>query len=203
MILTMSAKGFIGVNADTGKLLFHHPFETKYDINALKPIFHDGQVFISGGYGTTGSELLALTVQGDSASVQKVWGSRELDNHHGGVLLIDGFLYGAAHSFNRGKWICLDWKTGEMKWAEYGVGGRNERNRKGAGTYADEMLYQMSEDMYVGLARISPAGLEIVSQFQLPPGSKDKSWAHPVVCGGRLYIRHDFRLFAYNVKAGS
>jgi len=194
MILTMSAKGFIGVNADTGELLFRHRFETKYDINALKPIFHNGQVFISGGYGTTGSEMLKVTVQGDGASVQKVWGSRKLDNQHGGVVLLDGHLYGAAHSFNNGKWICLEWATGDMKWAERGVG-------KGSLTYADGMFYLMSERSNVGLAQASPQGLEMVSQFRLPSGGKGASWAHPVVCGGRLYIRHDVRLFAYNVKA--
>jgi len=194
MVLTMTAKAFIGVNADTGKLLFRHPFETEYDINALKPIFHEGLVFISGGYGT-GSEMLKVTVQGDNASVAKVWGTRELDNQHGGVILMDGYLYGAAHKSNNGKWICLDWSSGEMKWAERAVG-------KGTATYADGMFYLMSERSAVALAKASPEGLEVVSQFRLPRGGKGASWAHPVVCGGRLYIRHDTRLFAYNVKAG-
>ncbi|MFV1968202.1 MAG: PQQ-binding-like beta-propeller repeat protein, partial [Pirellulaceae bacterium] len=194
MILTMNAKSFIGVNADTGKLLFRHPFETKYDINALQPIFHDGHVFVSGGYGTTGSDLLKVTVEGDRASVELVWRSRELDNRHGGVVLLDGHLYGAADSFNGAKWICLDWKTGDMKWAERGVG-------KGSLTYADGMLYTMSEKRLVGLAKATPEGFELVSKFRIPSGGSGATWAHPVVCGGRLYIRHDDKLFAYNVKA--
>ncbi|MBC8874367.1 MAG: PQQ-like beta-propeller repeat protein [Planctomycetes bacterium] len=201
IIFAMTAKALIGVDADNGRLLFEHPFKTEHDANSLMPLFHDGKVFISGGYGTTGSELLKVVVQGDKASVEMVWPSRDLDNHHGGVLLIDGFLYGAAHSFSKGQWICLDWNTGETKWAAYGVGGRNERKRKGSSTYAEGMMYMVSEDRYAGLAKISPTGLEIVSEFPLPEGSRDSSWAHPVVCGGRLYIRHDNRLFAYNVKA--
>jgi len=202
IIFAMTAKALIGVDSGSGRLLFEHPFETELDANSLMPLFHDGHVFISGGYGTTGSELLKIVVQGDKASVEKVWGSRDLDNLHGGVLLIDGFLYGAADEFSKGQWICLNWKTGKTMWAAYGVGGRSERRRKGSGTYADGMLYMLSEDQHVGLAKISPTGLEIVSEFSLPEGSRDKSWAHPVVCGGRLYIRHQNRLFAYNVKAG-
>jgi len=194
MVLTMTAKAFIGVNADTGKLLFRHPFETKYDINALKPIFREGLVFISGGYATTGSEMLSVTVQGDSASVERVWGSKELDNQHGGVILLDGYLYGAAHKFNNAKWMCLEWPSGEVQWAERGVG-------MGSLTYADGLFYLMSERSNVGLAKASPEGLEVISRFRLPSGGKGASWAHPVVCGGRLYIRHDTRLFAYNVKA--
>lgn len=202
IIFAMTAKALIGVDADGGRLLFEHPFETEHDANSMMPLFHDGHVFISGGYGTTGSELLKVVAQGNDASVEKVWGSRDLDNHHGGVLLIDGFLYGAAHGFSKGQWICLDWKTGKTKWAAYGVGGRSERRRKGSSTYAEGMMYMVSEDRYAGLTKISPTGLEIVSEFPLPEGSRDSSWAHPVVCGGRLYIRHDNRLFAYNVKAG-
>lgn len=196
MIFVMTARSVIGVNADTGKLLFRHPFKTQYDVNVLQPIFHDGQLFVSGGYGTTGSQLLELEVDGDDVSVSLVWESKDLDNHHGGVMLLDGFLYGAAHKFNHAKWICLDWATGEMKWAERGVG-------KGSVTYADGLLFMMSEKSQVGLAKPSPEGHEVISQFRLPPGGSGSSWAHPVVCGGRLYLRHADRLFAYNVRAGA
>jgi outer membrane protein assembly factor BamB len=195
IIFTMTAKALIGVDADKGKLLFRYPFETKYDINALQPIYHEGHVFISGGYGTTGSDLLKVIVEGDKVSVEQVWRSKDLDNQHGGVVLLDGYLYGAAHSFNGGRWICLDWKTGELQWAERGVG-------KGSLTYADGMLYTMSEKRMVGLAKATPEKFELVSKFRIPSGGTGATWAHPVVCGGRLYIRHDDTLFVYNVKAG-
>jgi outer membrane protein assembly factor BamB len=194
MIFVMTAKSVIGVNADTGKLLFRHPFETKYDVNVLKPIFHDGHLFVSGGYGTTGSQMLkVIAVDGEDVSVELVWESKDLDNHHGGVVLLDGFLYGAAHQFNNAKWACLDWETGEQKWAERGIG-------KGSVTYADGMLYMMNEKSSVGLAKPSPDGHEVISKFRLPPGGSGPSWAHPVVCGGRLYIRHADRLFAFDVQ---
>lgn len=196
IVLTMNAKAFIGVNADTGKLLFRYPFETEYDINALKPIFHDGQIFISSGYGKSGmerSQLLKLTVSGDDATVEKVWGSTDLDSQHGGVILLDGYLYGSSHRLNNGKWICLEWSTGELQWAERGVGS-------GSSTYADGMLYLLSERGNVGLLQATPESFQLVSQFRLPPGGQGRSWAHPVVCGGRLYIRHDTKLYAYDVK---
>jgi len=194
IILTMTLKALIGVNADTGELLFRYEHPTKYEVNALKPIYHDGHVFISSGYGTTGSVLLKINVQGTKASVTKVWGSRELDNHHGGVVLLDGYLYGAAHNFNGGKWICLDWKTGDMKYAERGVG-------KGSLTAADGMLYTMSERRDVGLVPADPSAHKLAGRFKLPSGGEGPTWAHPVVCGGRLYLRHGDHLYCYDVRA--
>jgi len=190
MILTMTAKALIGVNADDGDLLFRHEHITAYDVNALRPIFQDGHVFISSGYGS-GSELLKVTVDGKKAGVERVWATKDLDNHHGGVILLNGYLYGSCHS---PKWACLEWKTGKKMYAEKGVG-------KGSLTYADGMLYTLSERSKMGLVKATPEGHEVISQFSLPKGGEGPSWAHPVVCGGRLYVRHGDFLYAYDVKA--
>ena len=121
----------------------NHPHETQYDVNATSPVFHDGQIFITSGYGS-GSEMVKLLIDGKKASVETVWRSKELDNHHGGVILLDGYLYGAAHQRNGGRWICLAWNDGTKKYAEKGVG-------KGSLTCADGMLYCWSENGQVGL----------------------------------------------------
>jgi outer membrane protein assembly factor BamB len=139
--------------------------------------------------------LLAIDVDGAKASVRPVWRSKDLDNRHGGVILCDGSLYGASHFNNNAKWICLDWNTGRMMWADRGVG-------EGSSTLADGMLYTLNERRTVGLVRPTPTGYELVSQFKLPEGGDGPTWAHPVVCGGRLYLRHGDRLYAYGVRAG-
>jgi len=146
------------------------------------------------GYGTTGSTLVKLNVDGKSVSGEQVWNSRALDNHHGGVLLLDGYLYGAAHNFSNSNWICLDWKTGETQYAERGVS-------KGSLTSAEGLLYTLSERRNVGLVKPTPEGHEVIRQFETPEGPEGPTWAHPVVCGGRLYIRHSDNLYAYDVRA--
>ncbi|HOP77922.1 MAG TPA: hypothetical protein PLD05_10550, partial [Thermogutta sp.] len=187
--LTMTAKAVVGVRADTGKLLFRHPHETAYDVNACMPLYADGVVVVSTGYGS-GSEAIRLTRRGDTVATQQVWSNRELDNHHGGVLLFNGFIYGSSYN---GRWLCLDWEKGESRYADKGVG-------KGSLTYADGMLYTFSERRMVGLVKVDPTKHELVSSFRLPSEERDPSWAHPVVCGGRLYLRHGNLLFAYDVR---
>ncbi len=193
IILNMTGKALIGVNADTGKLLFRFPHKTTHDAAVANPVFHDGHVFISTGY-RGGSVMVKLTVEGSEATAEEVWRSEELDNHHGGVILVDGYLYGAAHNFNRAKWICLDWKTGEMKYAEEGVG-------KGSATYADGMLYTLSSRHIMGLVKATPDAHEPSGEFEIPDLGKSTSRSHPVICGGRLYIRHNEYLYAYDVRA--
>ena len=196
MILTMSNKSLIGVNADTGDLLwrFEH-YVPRYVANCVTPIYHEGHVFISGGYGK-GSVLLKINVKGKKATVEPVWRTKDLDNRHGGVILLNGYLYGASHWSNKGKWVCLDWRTGQMMYAERGVG-------EGSLTCAEGMLYTLSERRRVGLVRPAPAAHEVISEFEIPQGGKGPTWAHPVICGGRLYIRHSDRCYAYDVRASA
>jgi outer membrane protein assembly factor BamB len=188
IIATMTAKACIGVNAETGELLWHERHITPWDENICMPILQDGCVFYSTGH-RVGSVKLKVNINGDKVTTEVLWRSRELDNHHGGVILFDEFLYGSGH---RGGWICVDWETGETKYNEPGVG-------KGSLTYADGMLYTLSERSRMGLVRATPERHELVSEFRLPAGGEGPSWAHPVVCGGRLYIRHDDYLFAYDI----
>jgi len=190
MIITLTAKAMIGVNADTGELLWHVKHESYADENVMMPIYNDGQVFVSTL--RAGSVKWKINVKDGKASVEELWRTQELDNHHGGVVLVKGNLYGTSTFRNSNLWVCLDWETGEKHYTDKGVG-------KGSLTYADSMLYTLSEGGVMGLVRPTPAGHKLVSSFKIPEGGEGPSWAHPVVCGGRLYIRHGDFLYAYRV----
>jgi outer membrane protein assembly factor BamB len=191
-IVTMMARSVVGVHADTGRLLWQHKHIAAHDENVLTPIFHDGFVFVS-TLRPTASQVLKLTVEGDAVSAKRAWQTRALDNHHGGVVLVDGYLYGST---TRGKWVCMDIKTGKPTYSATGV-------RKGSLTYADGMLYTYSERRLVGLVKAAPDGHQVISRFMIPRGGRGPSWAHPVVCGGRLYLRHGDFLYCYRVKGRS
>ena len=192
IILTLTSKAMIGVNADGGDLLWREGHVSMFDENVLRPLYHDGQVFVSSL--SAGSVKWKINVRGKKASVEEVWRCKEMDNHHGGVILLDGYLYGSSCLYNGSRWICLDWKTGEKKYAERGVG-------KGSLTYADGMLYTLGERGKMGIVKPTPSGHEVVGQFKIPDGGEGRSWAHPVVCAGRLYIRHGEFLYVYDVRA--
>ena len=187
-IAGLTAESIFGVDSKTGKLLWNVAYKNRVTNNIADPIFHNGCVFASTGYGT-GSILLRLKVAGEEIIPETVWQSELMDNHHGGIILHEGYLYGAGHE-SRG-WFCLDFMTGKQMWKAPG---------KGSLTYADGMFYCLEERGIMTLVRATPDKYEAVSAFEVPSGGKGFHWAHPVVCGGRLYIRHTDKLFAYDVR---
>ena len=190
VIITLSLKAMIGVNADTGALLWRFPHESYADENVLTPIFKDGHIFISSI--VAGSVKWKLNVDGDKASVTEVWRSEELDSHHDAVVLLDNHIYGCSRTMNPMKWICLDWKTGDKKYAKRGAG-------RGSVTYADGLLYTFSEKGIMGLVKATPEDFKVISEFKLPKKGEGPHWAHPVVCDGRLYLRHADFLYTYDI----
>ena len=188
MIHTMTARAVIAVNADTGDLLWRFEHISPFDENVIAPIWHDGHVFISTR--TTGSVLLKVDVAGTRAKATPVWRSQDLDNHHGGVIFWGGYLFGSCVS---PVWTCLEWRSGRTMYRARGVG-------KGSLTCAGGMLYTFGENGRMALVEPTPQEHRLVSQFQIPQGGTGPSWAHPVVCDGRLYVRHGDCLYVYDVR---
>lgn len=188
-IISMSAKRVFSFDPKDGQMLWDYPFGNERDNSATDVIVSDDRVYASTGYGG-GSVLLQPQRQANGDfSVTAVWTSELLDNHHGGVLLLNDHLYGAGHE-SRG-WFCLDFATGRKLWQAPG---------KGSLTYADDRLYCLDEKGTMFLVKATEEKRQETGSFRLPRGGKGLYWAHPVVCGGRLYVRHADRLFAYDIQ---
>ena len=187
-LINLSSNCVYGADTETGKLLWRVEYENSRSNNCTDAIFHDGYVFASTGYGK-GSILMELEASGKEIIPKTVWDTVLMDNHHGGVILHDGYLYGAGH--NARGWFCLDFMTGEEMWKAPG---------KGSVFYADDMFYFLEEKGIMKLVKATPEKYDEVSSFKVPKGGEGVYWAHPVVCGGILYIRHADKLFAYDVR---
>ena len=194
IVVTLTAKSFIGVNFENGELLWQVKHETYADENILLPIHHDGRLFVSTLQ--AGSVQWKIVTQDGKIGLEEVWRSNELDNHHGGVVLYEGHLYGTSMMKNKNKWVCLDWETGRKLYAAAGVGN-------GSLTCVDGMFYTLSIDRLMGLVQPTPMKFEVVSSFKIPEGGEGLSWAHPVVCNGRLFARHGEFLYVYDVEANT
>jgi outer membrane protein assembly factor BamB len=195
MILTMVQKSIALIDPQSGNVILRIPHEGKHEISAVSPIYKDGVIYATTGYGYGGK---AYELSADTSSYTEKWSDKNLDCHHGGVILLGNDIIGSNNdgdkaNKNKKSWICLDMGSGKMKYWDKLIG-------KGSLMYADGMLYCYGESGQVGLMKATPSGFELVSSFEITKG-EEEHWAHPVVCNGKLYIRHGDVLMVYNVKA--
>ena len=197
MIINVSLGHVFAVDASNGEILWKVAHLARAGgrdlIKCVTPIFYNGRVYVTGGYDTGG---MMVEIGKDGKSATTVWTDDVLDVHHGGVVLVNGYIYGSNWLNNgNGNWCCIEWNTGKKMWEEHW-------NNKGSIISAEGMLYIYDEKSgNVGLLRANPEKFDLVSSFQITQGSSGPFWAHPVIHNGILYIRHSNALMAYNIKA--
>jgi outer membrane protein assembly factor BamB len=192
IIAQLTASAFIGVEAASGKLLWKQvrSKQPAHNIQAVSPVYADGRFYVTTGYGGERGEMYSLSA--DGTQVTSKWRDSQLDSQVGGVVLLDGYIYGASDRNNKGSWLCMNLATGEVAAKIPGVG-------KGSVIYADGMLYGLGEKGVAGLIVPDPKNYRMVSSFKLPAGGDGPFRAHPAIADGCLYIRHDTRLFVYSL----
>ena len=191
ILVTMTAKLVVGIDPASGAVLWTHEHETDYDIHAVTPVYEKGMLYYTAGY-KSGGGMLELAA--DGASITPKWRDENLDCQHHGVVLQDGYIYGTAHQSGR-EMLCLELATRKVVW-------RTGDIRQGAVVYADGMLYVYEGPSagVVSLVKATPEKFERTGSFTIEEG-EGNHWAHPVVAGKRLYIRHGELLFAYDIAA--
>ncbi len=187
LLITHTSNHVLGIDAATGKLLWNSEHPNQWAVHPNTPIYSEGKVFVFSGWGQ-GGEMLKLSA--DGSSITKDFDVKSFDNRIGGVVLIDGFLYGSGDSDR--SWQCIDWKTGERKYSTTEVGN-------GVVIAVNKKLIGYSEKGELFMAEANPSGLKVISKTKVTLGSGE-NWAHPVINKGILYVRHGNTLIAYQIS---
>ncbi len=198
-IVNVTEDYVIGVDAENGEITWKFSFGAFADepyyanINCNSPVYADGEIFVTGGYNHK-NVMLEL----DKKSFKRVffkWSDDVLDVHHGGTVKLGDYVYGTNWENNgMGRWVCMDWNTGETMY-------ETEWFNKGSIISAEGLLYCYEEKFgNFGIAKATPEGFNIISSFKVPLGSRGPYWTHPVIRDGILYIRHGDALMAYDIR---
>jgi len=188
-IMTITAGAGVGIRASDGKLMWRYDKVANRVANIATPVFFDDKVFYTSDYGT-GCALLQLKAENGIVTAEEIYFSKNMKNHHGGVVLIDGYIYGFSSSIL----TCIDFESGILRWQNRSVG-------KGSLTYADGHLYLLSETNLVALAEVNPDEYVEKGRFEIADQGFP-SWTHTVVSDGKLYIRNQGSLAAYDISTG-
>ncbi len=174
----------VGLDLKDGRLLWEYARPSNRTANAATPIARGNRVFISSDYGTGGG---VVEIKPDGTA-QEIWFTKDMRNHHSSSVLVGDHLYGFSSSIL----TAMKFDTGEVAWRDRSVG-------KGSLVYADGRLYCFSERGVVGLVEATPTGYAEKGRFKIEAGSVE-TWTHPVVAGGRLYLRDQDTIYAYDVR---
>ena len=183
-----TAERALAIDTRDGRLLWSYARVSNRTANIATPIARGNRVFLSSDYGT-GAALLELTPNGNSVAAKEVYFTNDMRNHHASSVLIGDHLYG----FSSNILTAMKFDTGEVAWRDRSVG-------KGSVIFADDRLYLFSETGVVGLAEANPAGYREHGRFQLQTGALP-TWSHPVVANGKLFLRDQDAIYAYDVRA--
>jgi outer membrane protein assembly factor BamB len=184
----------VGVAASDGKLLWRYDKPSNsHKINCSSPLSHDGMVFASSAYDAGGGQVKLSKDAKGGVKAEEVYFTNKMRNHHGGMVLHDGCLYGASGGNEGGLLTCLDFKTGKVHWS-------NRSAPKGSVALADGRLYYRTERGPMLL--IEPNAKRYIERgrFRQPDRSEEQAWPHPVIANGKLYLRDQDVLLCYDVK---
>ena len=177
----------LAVDVRNGNMLWDYSQVANRTANVATPIVKGNKVFLSSDYGT-GCALLEIKPEGTKLRAQEIYFNQNMKNHHSSSVLIGDTLYG----FSSAVLTAMRFDNGEVIWKDRSVG-------KGSLVFADGHLYCFSEKGVVGLVEATPNGYQEKGRFSIPQESLP-TWSHPVVAGGRLYLRDQDNLYAFDVK---
>lgn len=195
-IITATQKNMIGVDLETGEILWEYqynfldPNDENTTILTNTPTYKDSCLWISNGWDV---KSVMLQISPDGRSVTEKFADQTFDNQNHGMVLVEGFLYGSNFTGrNSGKWVCMNWNTGEIVWI-------GDFYNKGPVISADGMLYLYEEKRgNMALVKADPKKFEVVSSFRVEEGS-GPHWARPAIYNGMLLVRHGDFLISYKV----
>lgn len=195
--LTLTKPHIAGIAAKDGKLLWmaDRPLAAKTPAVVPTPIYQDGIVFTTSGYGV-GCNAFKITPEGDRFKAEEVYAGKQVQCIHGGVIRVGEHLYLLDDSRN---FKCVELKSGKEVWKDRSVGSA------GSVAYADGHFVCRSDrgkgKGTVALVEATPEGYKEKGRFEPPDQSDKSSWSHPVLAGGKLYLRDQDVLLCYDVKS--
>jgi outer membrane protein assembly factor BamB len=186
-IVQFANKSVFGVGLDDGRLLWNYTAPANGTANCCDPLIDGDYVFASSAYGTGGG-LTKITATAEGQKAEEVYFEKKMACHHGAIVKVGDYLYSAA----AGSLICMDFKSGKIAWQARGAG-------KGSLCVADGMLFILGENHEVALAEVSPEAYREKGRFKIAEHGRP-AWAHPIVAGGRLYLRDQESLAVYDLR---
>jgi outer membrane protein assembly factor BamB len=179
----------VGLEPNTGELLWRHTHRTQHNINASTPVWGDDNLlFVSSGY-DSGSRVLRLSQQDGKTTVEELWFSTRMKIQHGTAIRIGKMVYGSSDHSGPTFLMGANVETGEMTAKQRGFAKANV-------VAVGNDLIVLDEDGTLGLVTPGADGFEVHAQAQI---LSSRSWTVPTLVGTTLYVRNQKEIMALSL----
>ncbi len=186
-VVHLTGDSLMGVDVASGKILWQTPVKTGAKRHVLTPLLADNSVTISSS--SIGLTKFLVSKDSGGLKVEPAWKNDKVKITLATPVLVNGHLYGLGTGGNKTEFICVDFKTGELKWSQPGFSDYAAVIATG-----DKLLVQ---DMAgtLTLLKASPEKFEELGRVQVC----GNTWSHPAIADGKIYQRDKKQLFALEI----
>ncbi len=186
-VVHLTGDSLMGVDVASWKILWQTPVKTGAKRHVLTPLLADNSVTISSS--SIGLTKFSVSKDSGGLKVEPAWKNDKVKITLATPVLVNGHLYGLGTGGNKTEFICVDFKTGELKWSQPGFSDYAAVIATG-----DKLLVQ---DMAgtLTLLKASPEKFEELGRVQVC----GNTWSHPAIADGKIYQRDKKQLFALEI----
>jgi outer membrane protein assembly factor BamB len=190
----LTQKGVVGLALDKGELLWRFPFEDKFAESSTTPVRVGDKLLVSSI--TLGTALLEFSQKDGKTAVGKAWLNPDLTCYFSTPVAVGKdhiyLVTGALALKPSSSLHCVDAASGKSLWHKDGVGQYHASLMR----TGDDKLLMVEEAGNLVLIDPSPKEYRELCRADKICG---KTWAHPAVADGKLYIRDEKKLVCVQV----
>lgn len=188
-VLLVSDFGLEAFNPTSGKVLWSDNWFFRGINRVTQParVSDTDFVYGTGTMGDQGIRRVSTTCDAGNCKAKQGWQTRGMKPYFNDGVVYKGHLYG----FDDANFVCVELATGKQKWKESGYGHGQVLLLVDQG-----LLLVQAVDGKVALVTAKPEEQDEVAVFQAIRG---KTWNHPVVVRGKLYVRNGEEAACYEL----
>ena len=178
-LVTQSHHHIVGLDGDTGQLLWKFPYRTNFEQNSVTPVVYNQTLILSG----LDNGLMAVRVLNNDSRgwrTERVWDNQPASMYMSSPVLAGDLLIGFGHK-NRGQFLAVDPRTGQTLWTSPPRQGENAAIVRQGNT-----LYLLRNDAELIIARVNPKSFEPLKQYTV---ADSPTWAHPVILDNGIVVK--------------
>ncbi len=176
-VVVLSDFGVQSLEPETGAVLWQNEWKTSMNTRVVQPTVVDGRAVLVGTAEGKGTRSLLIARSDAGWTAQEKWTTREFRPYFNDYVLYRGYCYG----FDGNMLACIDANTGKRRWKGSHYGGQVLLIEN------SEVLIVLTEKGELALVRATPNEFEEIAKI---PAIKGKTWNHPIVANGKLFVRN-------------